>query len=154
MADKRKQPQEGPGGDESSDSEEVGVVGEDEYEDHYDPGGDEDDLEQLTKSRASALGLSVAQVMRMRTDAILSCPGCFTTVCSFGSRRHARNRNQYRAELAENVVAHTDEAPLDSAAGEACYRVSCAFCGTDVGVQGAEGQRRVYHFNHVLPSEA
>lgn len=150
--------------DDTSSSQDGGVVGEDEFEDHYDPAGDEDDLEQLTKARAELLGLTVEQVMRMHTDAILSCPGCFSTVCSFGSQRHARYRHQYRAILADNVVVHMDVLLNDPRASgvtgfhgradDAYYRVSCGFCGTDVGLQDAAGQQRAYHFYHVLPSEA
>ncbi|KAG8464828.1 hypothetical protein KFE25_010196 [Diacronema lutheri] len=151
-------------GSESDDDDDGGVVGEDEHEDHYDPGGDEADLALLTQQRASAMGVTIEQVMRITTDAILSCPGCFTTICSFGSQRHARQRHRYRALLAENVVVHTDRL-LPSADPRATggnvaahagahFRVSCELCGTDVGFQDAGGDERAFHFTHVLPSEA
>ena len=133
-------------------------VGEDEYLDHYDPAGDADNLEEFTRQRALALGISVEQVARIRTDAILSCPGCFSTICSFGSQRHVRFRHQYRAVLAENVVVHTDDLLNDPRGGtggaetDQYYRVSCEACGTDVGLQDLRDHS--YHFYQVLPSEA
>lgn len=140
----------------SSDGSASNSVGEDEYLDHYDPVGDADDLEELTRQRALALGISVEQVARMRTDAILSCPGCFTTICSFGSQRHVRFRHQYRSVLAENVVVHAGDLLSDPRGGGAetdqYYRVSCEACGTDVGLQDLRDHS--YHFYQVLPSEA
>jgi hypothetical protein len=95
----------------------------------------------------------------MRTDAILSCPGCFSTVCSFGSQRHVRFRHQYMSVLAENVVVHTDDLLSDPRGGGAggaetdqYYRVSCETCGTDIGLQDLRDHS--YHFYQVLPSEA
>jgi hypothetical protein len=141
-----------------SESDSAGRVGEDEYEDHYEPRGDEHDLEELTRQRALALGITVEEVMRVRTDAILSCPGCFSTVCSFGSQRHSRFRHQYRAMLAENVLIHTDTVISDPrgrsarSVGDDYFRVCCEACGTDVGLQDVGD--RSFHFFQVLPSEA
>lgn len=144
--------------DDSSDGSESNSVGEEEYLEHYDPSGDAADLEELTRQRALALGISVEQVSRMRTDAILSCPGCFATICSFGSQRHVRFRHQFRSVLAENVVVHTDDLLNDPRGGsggaeaDQYYRVSCEACGTDVGLQDLRDNS--FHFYQVLPSEA
>ncbi|KAJ1622386.1 hypothetical protein T492DRAFT_1062770 [Pavlovales sp. CCMP2436] len=142
-------------GSESS-SDDGGAVGLDEYEDHYNPGGDDDDLEALMRQRAAELSIPVEEVLRMKTDAILSCPGCFSTVCSFGSQRHTRFRHQYRALLADNVTVHKDvvlDDPRGAGSGsDQYYRVSCEVCGSDVGLQDI--QDRAFHFYQVLPSEA
>jgi hypothetical protein len=115
------------------------------------------------------------------TDAILSCPGCFTTVC-LECQQHAELHTQYRALFTVNCAVRAD-APMavrgargggaagsrkrkgpgagpggegeDGAGGgapaEVMLPVVCEVCGTQVGAQDAD---EVVHFYHVLASNA
>ncbi|KAL3840524.1 hypothetical protein ACJIZ3_025115 [Penstemon smallii] len=95
------------------------------------------------------------------SDAVLSCPACFTTLC-LDCQRHEKYVTQYRAifvvncRIKEKEVSEagskrkrnkrgsqTEEGPIK--------RVCCSVCSTDVGVIDEE---EVYHFLNVLPSEA
>jgi hypothetical protein len=108
------------------------------------------------------------------TDAILSCPGCFTTVC-LECQQHAELHTQYRAVFTVNCAVNPD-APMrvptsrgaapsrkrkgpGSGSGEGggaeqqevMLPVCCEVCGTQVGAQDSE---EVVHFFHVLASNA
>ncbi|KAJ1666755.1 hypothetical protein IW140_002346 [Coemansia sp. RSA 1813] len=95
------------------------------------------------------------------TDAVLSCPACFTQIC-FVCQAHARFAGQFRAlsvmhcELTEDVFAFGKKSgllePIDNSAmqpnGKNVFRaVVCSECGTKVGVMD---QENVYHLFHVL----
>eukprot|EP01028_Stygiella_incarcerata_P005936 TRINITY_DN24481_c0_g1_i1.p1 TRINITY_DN24481_c0_g1~~TRINITY_DN24481_c0_g1_i1.p1 ORF type:complete len:226 (+),score=65.06 TRINITY_DN24481_c0_g1_i1:40-678(+) len=99
------------------------------------------------------------------TDAILSCPGCFTTLC-IDCQRHSRYSDQYRALFVQNCKIDHDHAECvdrrgdieDTKEGDAdkslddggvLYPVQCTVCGAEVGLVDAEG---VYHFFGVLAS--
>lgn len=56
----------------------------------YDDAADEKDEQWIAKARKGR-----------KSDAILSCPGCFTTVC-IDCQRHERHENQFRALLTMN----------------------------------------------------
>lgn len=56
----------------------------------YDEAADERDEQWLAKARQGR-----------KSDAILSCPGCFTTVC-IDCQQHERYENQFRALLVMN----------------------------------------------------
>ncbi len=102
------------------------------------------------------------------SDAVLSCPGCFTTLC-IDCQRHEKYHSQYRAMFVMNC--DVDEQPYDPVAHggggggggggrrpkrskpSAQYRrVQCAVCTTEVGAYDAEDE--LYHFYHVFPSNA
>lgn len=102
------------------------------------------------------------------SDAVLSCPACFTTL-SLECQRHEKYVTQYRAIFVFNCKIKTDETSnvslkrkrskrgrkLDddeagSGSGETFKPVCCSVCSTEVGVIDEE---EVYHFFNVLPSE-
>lgn len=106
-----------------------------------------------------------------QTDAVLSCPACFTTLC-LECQRHEIYLTQYRAMFVINCEI-TDKKvypqgskkrrknrkardPMEieetsSASVEAVRQVCCSVCSTEVGVFDKDD---VYHFYDVLPSES
>lgn len=111
------------------------------------------------------------------TDAILSCPSCFTAVC-IECQEHATIHTQYRAVFTMNCEVETEadmrvptrrgdggggsrkrREPGGASAGggggdagceeEVMHPVRCAACGTQVGAQDPD---EVVHFYHVLAS--
>ncbi|XVF44568.1 hypothetical protein PTKIN_Ptkin02bG0135400 [Pterospermum kingtungense] len=103
------------------------------------------------------------------SDAVLSCPGCFTTLC-LECQRHEKYVTQYRAIFVVNCKIEIDkmrqerekrkkgkrrrECSEDEAAangGETFKPVCCSVCSTEVG---AIDEDEVYHFFNVLPSES
>ncbi|XXQ31392.1 E2F-associated phosphoprotein [Plasmodiophora brassicae] len=127
--------------DDDYDKEDLKYKSEDEL---YDEGLDEEDAKWIREM----CGGSDA------TDAILSCPACFTTV-SMLCQRHERFANQYRAVFVQNVVVDENQAvsPMDDAPlepGETYCPVFCKVCRVEIGVRDAD---EVYHFFHVLPSQ-
>ncbi|XP_074285574.1 uncharacterized protein LOC141611062 [Silene latifolia] len=104
------------------------------------------------------------------TDAVLSCPACFTTLC-LDCQRHEIYVTQYRAmfvvncEIKEKTVAPVggqkrrkkrkgrDSVVADevSSESELVRQVCCSVCSTEVGVFDKD---EVYHFYDVLPSES
>jgi hypothetical protein len=139
----------------SSSSSALGDVGARERDEFFDPNADDADARAL--SRAS--GGSSA------TDAILSCPGCFTEVCVL-CQKHARYAGQYRAVFAQNVCVVRESAlvargggdgagmggeeAMLSDVGERFHEVKCATCREVVGVIDDD---EVYHFFNVFPSQ-
>ncbi|KDD72979.1 hypothetical protein H632_c2668p1 [Helicosporidium sp. ATCC 50920] len=103
------------------------------------------------------------------SDAILSCPLCFTTVC-VDCQRHERDSSRFRAMFVMNckiapgsehhisgsgttgvrrsrkVMEAAHPPPLPSA-----ERVECAHCGTELGMRDCEDG--VYHFAGTLASQ-
>ncbi|KAK9115106.1 hypothetical protein Syun_021903 [Stephania yunnanensis] len=105
------------------------------------------------------------------SDAILSCPACFTTLC-IDCQRHEKYVSQYRAIFTVNCKIKTDQVLRQSsqksrkgkntasssenkaaapALGETFKPVCCMVCSTEVGVIDED---QVYHFFNVLPSES
>ncbi|WOL07217.1 E2F-associated phosphoprotein [Canna indica] len=106
------------------------------------------------------------------SDAVLSCPACFTTLC-LDCQRHEKYVTQYRAMFVINCKVITDQilretkpkrAPRRSkdckhsvASNEATQSdeifrpVCCSVCLTEVGVYDKD---EVYHFFDVIPSNA
>lgn len=75
----------------SDDSEEgVAALGGQEPPEFYDPGGDDRAAAWVSRLRGGR-----------RSDAILSCPQCFTTVC-VECQQHATRDNQFRAMFVMN----------------------------------------------------
>ncbi len=87
------------------------------------------------------------QTQDLSSDAVLSCPGCFTIVC-FASQRHVKYNTQYRAL----DVVHCTTADDHPAVLESMKDVMCSECTTQVGFW--DPQERVYHLFNVLPSHA
>ncbi|KXZ55171.1 hypothetical protein GPECTOR_3g318 [Gonium pectorale] len=112
------------------------------------------------------------------SDAVLSCPGCFTTL-SIDCQRHEKYHNQFRAMFVMNCKVEEDGgeggaggAEFDPSGGSsgpaggahggrrpkrakpsAKYRrVLCGVCDTEVGAY--EVDEELYHFYHVFPSNA
>ncbi|XAR63992.1 hypothetical protein NMG60_11024170 [Bertholletia excelsa] len=105
------------------------------------------------------------------SDAVLSCPACFTTLC-LECQRHEKYVTQYRAVFVSNckikndemlqvkslkrkrgkrgTVAGAGDCRRVDESGEALKPVCCAVCSTEVGVIDEE---EIYHFFNVLPSE-
>eukprot|EP01023_Acetabularia_acetabulum_P028918 TRINITY_DN2731_c0_g2_i2.p2 TRINITY_DN2731_c0_g2~~TRINITY_DN2731_c0_g2_i2.p2 ORF type:complete len:145 (-),score=22.57 TRINITY_DN2731_c0_g2_i2:211-645(-) len=98
----------------------------------YDPELDEIDERWSNKQRCGRA-----------SDAILSCPCCFTTLC-IDCQKHARIQTQYRAMFVMNCVEKQQQCQdfLD---------VCCGGCGLKVG---AKDKDEVYHFFEVVASTA
>ncbi|CAN0909040.1 E2F-associated phosphoprotein [Linum grandiflorum] len=126
----------------SSDEEEIDYSVKPEF---YDPKIDEKDEAWVGKQRRG----------NRRSDAVLSCPACFTTLC-LQSQRHETNVSQYRAMFVVNCKVSSDdmqvEQPGDDVGGCSVRQVvSCSVCSVEVGVLDEE---EVYHFFDVIPSES
>lgn len=126
----------------------------------YDPNADDVDASWAAKQRRGRA-----------SDAVLSCPACFTTVC-IDCQQHSQRSNQFRAVFVMNcdvdtaLVAssttqasaagkrrraggNTQHAMQDT--GEVLHPVLCGVCGTELGVRDSD---EVYHFYHCLASTA
>lgn len=104
------------------------------------------------------------------SDAVLSCPACFTTLC-LECQRHEKYVTQYRAVFVVNCNTKNEQVPQQNTqksrrrkrardcsgtqagavGGETFRQVCCSVCSTEVGVIDEE---EVYHFFNVLPSES
>ncbi|XVE49717.1 hypothetical protein DITRI_Ditri01bG0103500 [Diplodiscus trichospermus] len=101
------------------------------------------------------------------SDAVLSCPACFTTLC-LECQRHEKYVTQYRAIFVVNCKIENDKvrqegikprkgkrrresSENEAAGGEIFKSVCCSVCSTEVGVIDED---EVYHFFNVLPSES
>ncbi|XP_050275489.1 uncharacterized protein LOC126717687 [Quercus robur] len=99
------------------------------------------------------------------SDAVLSCPACFTTLC-LECQRHEKYVTQYRAIFVINCKIDSDQVlkqngpklikgksrrEASSVGGETLKKVSCSACSTEVGVIDED---EVYHFFNALPSES
>ncbi|XXG86750.1 hypothetical protein AAC387_Pa11g1582 [Persea americana] len=124
----------------------------------YDPLHDEKDESWVHKKRKGRI-----------SDAVLSCPACFTTLC-LDCQRHEKYVTQFRAMFVFNSKIKSDQIlrqrnhklkktnssidsdkPTKGDEKDALFRpVCCSVCSTEVGVYDEEG---VYHFFNVLPSE-
>ena len=142
-------------GSSSSDASDGGLggeVGAREARDFFDADADARDEAALVRAMGGASA--------GKTDAMLSCPGCFALVCAL-CQRHERFE-QYRAVFARNVEVDetsawrpSDDVKMEGGEGEnsACderYReVTCETCRTVVGVMDED---EVYHFFNVFAS--
>ncbi|XP_061368641.1 uncharacterized protein LOC133311595 [Gastrolobium bilobum] len=102
------------------------------------------------------------------SDAVLSCPACFTTLC-LECQRHEKYLTHYRAIFVVNCKIENDQVlrqnisrsgkrkrtgRLDGSDAhsnniETFKQVCCSVCSTEVGVIDED---EVYHFFNVLPS--
>jgi len=82
------------------------------------------------------------------SDAVLSCPACFTNLC-FDCQRHDVYKTQYRAMFVQNCRV---DLSADAASAQSTERpVFCSDCGTHVAMMDSD---EVYHFFNALPSAA
>ncbi|XP_010918405.2 uncharacterized protein [Elaeis guineensis] len=104
------------------------------------------------------------------SDAVLSCPACFTTLC-LDCQRHEQYVTQYRAMFVLNCNVKTDQilrqGKRKSRKPNGCmsseksrenlendvvfWPVCCSVCSTEVGVFDED---EVYHFFNVIPSNS
>ena len=131
----------------------------------YDPHVDDKDERLLHEGRQGRT-----------TDAILSCPGCFTTL-SVDCQAHESIHNRYRAMFVMNAVVDTSrikaeqpkrkggrgksslpeqnfgKGPKDTGDVSVVFHpVNCSVCGVEVGVMEAKDE--IYHFIDCLASNA
>lgn len=121
----------------------------------YDPNLDDKDEIWVSKQRRGNT-----------SDAVLSCPACFSTLC-LDCQRHEKYVTQYRAmfvfncKLKRNPISEkvktragsngaTDSNEV-SEDGEEDIPVYCSVCSTEVGAYDKDG---VYHFFDVIPSNS
>ncbi|KAI9322808.1 E2F-associated phosphoprotein-domain-containing protein [Dichotomocladium elegans] len=108
----------------------------------YDPGLDDQDeawvAEQITKGGGKGA----------KTDAILTCPMCFSPL-SYNCQRHERYPNQYRAMFVTNCRVVKSERFKDKQSNEAFYPVNCGTCDTHVAMMDED---EVYHFFNTIAS--
>lgn len=93
----------------------------------YDPDADAEDEEIIAKERANR-----------DSDAILSCPACFETLC-VDCQQHPQQHTQYRAMFVRGCTVSADS------------KVCCDGCGTIVGEFDKHDE--MYYFLQVLASE-
>jgi hypothetical protein len=99
-------------------------------------------------------GRRVGGVELPPSDAVLSCPACFSLIC-LDCQRHESFENQWRAMFAQHVRVLTEErltvglSAADAASGEWYNKVVCEYCEVEVGVRD---QDEVFHFFDVFPS--
>jgi len=128
----------------------------------YDPDADGADEVWVTKQRGGRV-----------SDAILNCPGCFTTLC-VDCQAHD-SRNQYRAMFTMNCKVGMErtvqplgggepatgkrgrgkeapKVPVEDVSGNRYHPVSCEVCDTEVGVVDEEDG--LYIFYNTFPSNA
>eukprot|EP00262_Sarcandra_glabra_P006221 TRINITY_DN18348_c0_g1_i1.p1 TRINITY_DN18348_c0_g1~~TRINITY_DN18348_c0_g1_i1.p1 ORF type:complete len:157 (+),score=19.50 TRINITY_DN18348_c0_g1_i1:23-493(+) len=122
----------------------------------YDPELDDKDESWVNKKRKGR-----------SSDAVLSCPACFTTL-SLDCQRHAKYLTQYRAMFVVNCKIKSDQIlrqekrkqskangrneRKEGSESDATFRpVCCSVCSTEVGVFDRD---EVYHFFNVLSSES
>lgn len=159
-----KEPTETEAGDSVDPRELVSSDDEIDYSvepDFYDP--DLDDVDERWVSR---------QRKGRTSDAVLSCPACFTTLC-LDCQRHEKYVNQYRAMFVRNCKIKTDQvlregkskrkkrrggragdpaaASEGESKGQSYHPVCCEVCSTEVGVLDED---EVYHFFNVTPSNS
>ncbi|XP_020212270.1 E2F-associated phosphoprotein [Cajanus cajan] len=140
-----------------SDDDEIDYTTKPEF---YDPELDNKDERWIDKKRHGC-----------DSDAVLSCPACFTTLC-LECQRHEKYLTQYRAIFVVNCKIGNDKVlrqnnsrsrkrnrgtegfdgdDARSTDIETFKQVCCSVCSTEVGVID---QDEVYHFYNVLPSES
>ncbi|KAI8147370.1 E2F-associated phosphoprotein-domain-containing protein [Fennellomyces sp. T-0311] len=89
------------------------------------------------------------------TDAILTCPLCFSTLC-YNCQRHEKYQNQYRAMFVTNCrvikterYRYKDRRKGAQEPEEPYYVVKCSTCDTHVAMMDED---EVYHFFNTIPT--
>lgn len=114
----------------------------------YDPDLDDKDEQWVSKQIDNDSSRNTADVpLDEKTDAILTCPMCFTTLC-FSCQRHEKYANQFRAMFVRNchtVPGEKYKIPGDN--DESYFKVVCDTCGIHVAMLDDD---EVYHFFNVV----
>eukprot|EP00128_Syssomonas_multiformis_P002099 Colp12_sorted_trinity150504_noHs@23255 len=95
----------------------------------------------------------------LETDAILSCPACFTLLC-VNCQGHELYMNQFRAMFVLNCKVNKSQVLREDTrqgsrhaqtgqSQEIFHPVACEHCGTEVGVMDGN---QIYHFFNILAS--
>ena len=113
----------------------------------YDVDADDKDAKWVQRRRAKHANGAANPT---KSDAMLSCPGCFSLLC-IDCQRHTKFYNQYRAMFVQNCQVSTTQRVRAAEDGETFQPIMCSTCGTEVGVMDRD---QVFHFFHVLPSES
>jgi len=140
----------------------------------YDPRMDSKDEEWVEKQRKKyqpAQRKSAKPKPLPNSDAVLSCPACFTTLCH-DCQRHSTYKTQYRAMFTVNCKIDTSqrmkaplkmnrskskkptassqlEEPTENTQEETFYPVRCTACDTHVAMYDNE---EVFHFFNIVTS--
>ncbi|OBZ87927.1 E2F-associated phosphoprotein [Choanephora cucurbitarum] len=113
----------------------------------YDP--DMDDRDEAWVLKQIDQDASNDKPTDQKTDAILTCPMCFSTLC-YSCQRHERYADQFRAMFVRNC--HTvpgERYKMKSEDGQDEYyaKVTCETCGIHVAMLDED---EVYHFFNVV----
>eukprot|EP00300_Choanocystis_sp_HF-7_P031284 c40507_g1_i1.p1 GENE.c40507_g1_i1~~c40507_g1_i1.p1 ORF type:complete len:215 (+),score=61.63 c40507_g1_i1:50-694(+) len=132
-------------GEANSDNEEMADIptNEDLF---FDPEDDDKNEEWISTQRKKAGGRS--------SDAILSCPCCFTILC-IDCQQHEVYPTQFRAMFTHkgNCEVLSGQVLKATEGDDKQYNpVQCAFCHTEVGVKDTTDE--VFVFFNVVPSQA
>ncbi|ORX51346.1 hypothetical protein DM01DRAFT_1408805 [Hesseltinella vesiculosa] len=116
----------------------------------YDPSEDEDDERWMAAQIKQATPKELATKDDVaHTDAILTCPMCFSPLC-YSCQRHETFTNQYRAMFVTNCKVNKNEryryAKDDQ---DAYFIVQCETCDTHVAMMDDD---EIYHFFNIIAS--
>ncbi|KAL9555388.1 hypothetical protein MBANPS3_002387 [Mucor bainieri] len=117
----------------------------------YDP--DMDDKDEEWKKIDDSMRSAQEGPLDDKTDAILSCPMCFTTLC-YSCQRHEKYADQFRAMFVRNchtVPGERYKMKGDDDSDEYFYKVICDTCGIQVAMLDED---EVYHFFNVVATSA
>ncbi|XP_074646580.1 E2F-associated phosphoprotein-like [Tubulanus polymorphus] len=135
----------------------------------YDPQMDDDDQKWIDNQRSRcrpAIKASKNDKKHSKTDAVLNCPACMTTVC-LDCQRHELYNNQYRAMFVLNCdvdytqqlkypvkskkkkTKRSDNTDSENSDMDLYHPVKCTECQTEVAVMDKD---EVFHFFNVLTS--
>ncbi|KCV68194.1 hypothetical protein H696_05123 [Fonticula alba] len=78
------------------------------------------------------------QRRRPQTDAVLSCPGCFTTL-TYECRQHAEHKNQFHATKVVNILVNK-KTPVATSGESTYFQAVCKVCRNPVGVCNQNGE--------------
>ncbi|OZJ05486.1 hypothetical protein BZG36_01625 [Bifiguratus adelaidae] len=131
----------------------------------YDPEQDDKDEAWMAKrlrKRYQTKKKKSASQLQLETDAILTCPMCFTELC-YVCQRHERYSDQYRAIFVEHCLTDittryrypsgnetavaVEQDGTNGSSDEYYHAVRCEQCGTHVAMMDCD---EVYHFFNVL----
>ncbi|KAI8054199.1 E2F-associated phosphoprotein-domain-containing protein [Gilbertella persicaria] len=116
----------------------------------YDPDMDDEDEAWVSKQIAQDSSRTDQNIpIEAKTDAILTCPMCFTTLC-YSCQRHEKYADQFRAMFVRNchtVPGERYKFKSDDGQEEYYQKVTCETCGIQVAMLD---QEEVYHFFNVV----
>ncbi|KAG1108391.1 hypothetical protein G6F42_016006 [Rhizopus arrhizus] len=120
----------------------------------YDPDMDDKDEEWVAKQiNDDSMRPNEEGPLDDKTDAILSCPMCFTTLC-YSCQRHEKYADQFRAMFVRSchtVPGERYKMKGQDDSDEYFYKVICDTCGIQVAMLDED---EVYHFFNVVAASA